>query len=105
MDKDSNPFWKCCEMVFTNLRVVHKHVSLQHQTEVEHLRESLLKSIDNVDNDSSESPSKRLNLEESACLPVRFTDEDEFKWLPKYECSPASDSHMPGRVLLYYHYR
>ena len=87
--------WKCCNLEFTKLKDINRHVALRHKSDVNELKSKLLKEL------SSQEKEKE---QRQALLPVKFSSDDYFSWLTMKSCVDDC-THADGEILLFYHYK
>ena len=87
--------WKCCNLEFTNLKEINRHVALWHKTDVIELKSRLLEELSFQD---------KHRKQRQALLPVQFSSDDCFPWLTTQSCVKDC-THADGEILLFYHYK
>lgn len=97
-DKKGNVVWHCCGTDYSELRIFHKHVAFNHKEEIE------ATASQQKAEDVKDGHNKVKNTTEDDGLPVNFSEEDVYQWLPKVQEEELAEEGE-GRILLFYTYR
>ena len=113
----SNKFsWRCCDTDFSNRRDIHCHVAKEHKIVLEKITNDIL---EHGSEDAKWSIMKKPKMSmqpldkqdtDAYNLPLKFNADDEYPWLPRYNCletceESSSADVEKGRILLFYKYR